>query len=70
MNDNETIGARSKPYVTLDGDKAVIMVDEVHYDAGYDRYFKIQVMVNSNPTAEEAFKVELANPNSKLAGAL
>lgn len=70
MNDNQTIGTRSKPYVTLDGDKAVIVVDEIHYDAHYDTYFKLQVMVNSDPTPEEAFKVELANPNSKLAGAL
>ena len=70
MNDRPTIGARSEPYVTLNGDKAVIVVDEIHYDEIDGTYFKLQVMINSDPTPEEAFKVELANPDSKLAGAL
>jgi len=63
MNNELKVGARSKPYVTLDGDKPVIVIDEIQYDASYDTYYKIQVMVNSNPTSAEIFKVKLANPN-------
>lgn len=70
MNDEMKIGTRSKPYTMLDGDKAIIVADEIHYDVNGDTYLKIQVMVNADPTPEEVFKVELANPNSKLAGAL
>lgn len=63
MNDKRTIGARSKPYTTMYGDKPVIVVDEYHYDVSYDTYFKLQMPVNFSPTPAELFKVRLANPN-------
>lgn len=66
MNDELKLGTRGKPYVVIDGDKTVIMVDEVRYDAGYDTYYKTDTVINFHPTPTEIFKVKLTNPNSKV----
>jgi len=61
-SDTGIIGEKSDAYVRYDGDKLKIVVDETHYDAGYDCYFTLPFIINNNPTPQEIFKIRLANP--------
>jgi len=57
-------GDRGKPYIFKDNisGKDTIIVNEHRYDAGYDAFYEVAVVLNENPTPTEVFKVKLANP--------
>ncbi len=58
-------GDRGEPYVFKDNlsGKHIIMVEETRYDAHYDTYYSMVIVINPDPTPAELFKVKLANPN-------
>lgn len=57
-------GNRGKPFVFKDNitKKLIIVVEETRYDAGYDDFYEVTIVLDTDPSPAEIFKTNLANP--------